>query len=165
MPKISALIHAHNDALRIGRALDSLRACDEVLVIDHASDDDTADIARRHGATVKKGLPGVEPGAYLADTRYDWVLCILPNEAVSEALEASLLEFRERKCEDEHAVAYNLTLREEYGADWRPLAPETRLADRAKLNWTSKCPPHLPEAPSLAGELLRFEEPRRIRSA
>ena len=165
MPKISALIHTHNDALRIGRALDSLRACNEVVIVDHGSEDDTADIARRHGATVKKGLPGVEPGAYLMDARHDWVLCILPNEAVSEALEASLLEFREREKEDEHAVAYNLTLREENGGDWRPLAPETRLADRCKLNWTTKCPPHIPEAASLAGELLRFEEPRRIKSA
>ena len=165
MPKISAIVHAHNDALRIGRALDSLRACDEVVVVDHASDDDTADIARRHGASVKKGLPGVEPGTYVMDARYDWILCIHPNEAVSEALEASLLEFKERKDDDEHAVAYDVTLREEHGGDWRPLAAETRLVNRCKLNWTTKCPPHLPEAPSLAGELLRFEEPRRIKSA
>src|SRR3954469_23156288 len=82
MPKISALVHAHNDALRIGRALDSLRACDEIVLVDHDSEDDTVDIARRHGATIKKGLPGVEPGAYLMDARNDWVLCILPNEAV-----------------------------------------------------------------------------------
>jgi hypothetical protein len=33
MPKITALLHTHNDALRLGRALDSLRPCDEVLVI------------------------------------------------------------------------------------------------------------------------------------
>jgi len=165
MPKISALIHAHNDGLRIGRALDSLRACDELVVVDHGSEDDTVDIARRHGAIVKKSLPGVEPGAYLMDTRHDWVLCILPTEAANEGLEASLLEFRERKCEDEHAVAYNLSLREENGGDWRPLAPETRLADRTKLNWMTKLPPRVPDAPSLTGELLRFEEPRRIKSA
>ena len=165
MPKISALIHTHNDALRIGRALDSLRACDEVLVVDHASEDDTADIARRHGAIVKKGLPGVEPGMYAMDARNDWVLCVLPNEAASEGLEASLLEFRERKLEEENAVAYNLARREENGGDWRGLAPETRLADRCKLNWTTKLPPHIPDAPILPGELLRFEEPRRIKSA
>ena len=41
MPKISALIHAHNDGLRIGRAVESLRCCDQVLVVDHDSTDDT----------------------------------------------------------------------------------------------------------------------------
>ncbi len=46
MPKISAIIHTHNDAQRIGRALGSLRPCDEVLVIDHSSSDETGKIAR-----------------------------------------------------------------------------------------------------------------------
>jgi len=165
MPKISALIHAHNDALRIGRALDSLRACDEVVVVDHASSDDTVEIARKHGAVIKHGLPGVEPGAHLMDARHDWVLCIYPNEAVNEGLEASLLEFRQHDCEDETAIAYNLTLREENGGDWQALPAETRLADRTKLNWMTKCPPHIPEAPSLTGELLRFEEPGNGKSA
>jgi glycosyltransferase involved in cell wall biosynthesis len=52
MLRISALVHAKNDAQRIGRALESLRPCDEVLVIDHDSEDETVKIARDHGATV-----------------------------------------------------------------------------------------------------------------
>ena len=32
MPKFTALLRTHNDALRLGRALQSLRPCDEVLV-------------------------------------------------------------------------------------------------------------------------------------
>jgi glycosyltransferase involved in cell wall biosynthesis len=165
MPKISAILHAHNDALRIGRALDSLRPCDEVLVIDHGSTDDTIKIARKHGATVKKGLPGVEPGAYVMDARNDWILCLGPNETVAESLEASLLEFKERDDENEHASCYNLALREEHGGSWRALPPQTRLADRRKLNWTSKCPQQNDKAPTLPGELMRMEEPRARKSA
>ena len=51
MPKISALLHTHNDALRLGRVLDSLRPCDEVLVIDEDSEDDTA---RRRNETQRR---------------------------------------------------------------------------------------------------------------
>jgi cellulose synthase/poly-beta-1,6-N-acetylglucosamine synthase-like glycosyltransferase len=92
MAEITAVLHTHNDAARIGRALESLRACDEVLVVDHASTDDTVKIARDHGATVKAGVPGVSPGVYAIDAHHDWMLCLLPNEAVSEALEASLFD-------------------------------------------------------------------------
>ena len=51
MPKTTALLHTHNDALRLGRALDSLRPCDEVLVIDEGSEDDTA---RRRNETQRR---------------------------------------------------------------------------------------------------------------
>lgn len=165
MPKISAIVHAHNDALRIGRALDSLRPCDEILVIDHDSSDDTIKIARKHGANVKKGLAGVEPGAYVVDARFDWILCLHPNEALSEGLETSLLEFKERPDENEKAACYNVEVREEHGAKWRALPPETRLANRTCVNWTTECPPRLEEAPLLAGELMRFEEPAARKSA
>ncbi len=170
MPKITAIVHTSNDVLRIGRALDSLRCCDEVLVIDHDSTDETVKEAKKHGATVKKGLPGVEPGAYVMDARPDWILCLHPNEAVSEPLEASLHEFKERK-EDEdvpenNPTAFNLIIREERGHGWQSLAPETRLANRQKVNWTTEeCPPQMKDAPSLPGELMRFQEPPAAKTA
>lgn len=165
MPKITAILHAHDDALRIGRALDSLRPCDEILVVDHESSDGTIKVARKHGAQVKKGLPGVEPGAYVMDARYEWILCLQPNEALSEGLEASLLEFKERSDEDEQGTCYNIAVREERGTGWQSLPPETRLANRARVNWTTELPPPLENAPTLAGELMRFEEPRARKSA
>ena len=96
MPKITAILHACNDAQRIGRALESLRAFDEILVIDYASTDDTQSIARHYGATVRQAVPGVNQGMYAADARHDWVFCLLPNESVSESLEASLFEWKDR---------------------------------------------------------------------
>ena len=166
MPKISAIVHTENDALRLGRVLDSLRACDEVLIVDHDSQDDTVKIARKHGATVKKGLPGVEPGAYVMDARNNWILCVHANEALDETLDGSLQEFKERKDEEETAVAYNISVREEAGGGWRTLAAETRLADRNKVNWTTEwCPPPMKEAAVLPGQLMRFEEPRAAKTA
>jgi glycosyltransferase involved in cell wall biosynthesis len=170
MPKITAIVHTSNDALRIGRALDSLRCCDEVLVIDHDSTDETIKEAKKHGASVKKGLPGVEPGAYVMDARHDWILCVHANEALSESLEASIHEFKDRNDEEENSgnspIAFNLTIREEHGKGWQSQAPETRLANRSKVNWTtSECPPQMKDVPSLPGELMRFEEPPAAKTA
>src|SRR5205085_4134357 len=95
MPKISAILHTSNDAQRIGRALESLRPCDEVVVIDHDSTDGTAEVARKQGATVRTRIAGVQPGAYVHDLSHDWVLSLQPNEALSESLEASLLEWKQ----------------------------------------------------------------------
>lgn len=169
MAKVTALIHVHNDEQRIGRALDSLRPCDEVLVIDHGSTDRTRKVARQHGAEVKKGVPGVNHGVYAIDARYDWVLCLLPNEALSEALEASLFLWKDQQetasdkpQQDKHAPdvpSYSIRVREETAEGWKELPPETRLVNRKKVNWPEDLPPNDPDSEPLAGDILRFSNP------
>ncbi|MGH9521231.1 MAG: glycosyltransferase [Terriglobales bacterium] len=158
MPKITAILHTHNDAQRIGRALDSVRAADEVIVIDHGSTDDTDKIARKHGATVKDGVPGVTPGAYAIDARHDWILCLLPNEALSDALEAALLEWKDAEHEAD-AGGYSVPIRQETGAGWESLPAETRLVNRTLVNWSEEVPANNPESVELPGEMLRFNNP------
>ncbi len=156
MPKITALIHAYDDAERIGRLLDSLRPCDEVLVITHGSDA-TAKTARDHGAKVKAAVPGVSAGAYLVDAQYEWLLCVRPNEALSEALEAALFEW---KGHDAGAnVGFSIRIREETVSGWKMCQSETRLVNRNRVNWTDELPPHEPHFQLLRGDLLRFRSP------
>lgn len=169
MPKITALLHAHNDALRIGRALDSLRAADEILVVDHGSTDDTVKIARHHGATVKEGVPGVNPGVYVIDAHHDWIFCLLPNESLSEGLEASLFEWKDRVEEpldytEKEADApfnktYSVGVREEDENGWHTLPAETRLINRRQINWSEAVPPNNTQSVLLNGDLLRFSKP------
>jgi glycosyltransferase involved in cell wall biosynthesis len=169
MPKITAFLHTYNDAQRIGRTLDSLRAIDEVLVVDHGSTDDTIKIAREHGARIKEGVPGVNRGVYVIDAHNDWIFCILPNESLSEGLEASLFEWKQRVDEpldhaDKDANApfnntYSVTIREETDDGWRILAAETRLINRKQINWSEAVPPNNEQSVKLAGELLRFSKP------
>ncbi len=57
---ISVVIPARNEALRIGSCLESLvhaPGVREVIVVDDCSDDDTAAVAKRHGARVVSGAP------------------------------------------------------------------------------------------------------------
>lgn len=155
MPKISALLHTHNDAARIGRTLDSLRPCDEVLVIDSDSADDTQRIAHQHGATVKQAIVGVEPGAYAIDTRHEWVLCLLPGEALSEGMEASLREWEDSE-PDQDTPGFSFAVRENADGKWKTGPPEMRLVSRNRVNWTGELPPAAGRAIRLEGDLLKF---------
>lgn len=157
MPKISVLIHTLNDGLRIGRALDSVRACDEVVVIDHGSDDNTEKVVRDHGATIKKGIPGVDYGTYAVDCSHDWVLCLSANESLSEELEASLFEWKAQAHEEE--IGFNLRIREESDGGWTIRDPETRLLNRCKINWTGDLPPKTMVDHEITGYILKFSSP------
>jgi glycosyltransferase involved in cell wall biosynthesis len=155
--KITALIHTCDNERSLGRTLDSLRPCDEVIVVDHGSKDETVKLAREHGARVIVGVAGVDRGAYVQDARNPWVLCLLPQEALGDELEASLSEWME----EEHAdgqLGFNISIREQNGAGWKPLQPEMRLANRKQINWTGDLPPANPNAPKLTGDILRIPD-------
>lgn len=158
MPKLTAVLHTHNDALRVGRALQSLRPCDEVLVIDDCSDDDTARIAREYGATFKTAIPGVTAGAYMMDASNEWILCLKPNESLSDDLESALFEWKERE-PDENVPCYRVLIRQENGAGWKPCPPEARLFNRNKINWVGDTPPNPACYDTLSGALLCFHQP------
>jgi glycosyltransferase involved in cell wall biosynthesis len=158
MPKISALLHTHNDALRLGRALDSLRPCDEVLIIDQASEDETEKVAREHGATFKTAIPGVTSGAYAMDAAHEWILCLHCNEALSDELEAALIEWKENE-PDEGLACYSVPIRAENGSGWEQQSPEVRLVNRKRMNWMGEMPPEQTCGVVLGGDILSFREP------
>ena len=155
MPRITALLHTANDARRIGRALESLRCCDELLVVDHGSSDDTRKIAREYGARVEPASSPQDSGARHAT--HDWVLCLLPSEALSESLEATLLEWKQE--DPGEAAAYALALRTETVNGWAHRPPEVRLVHRGRLGWMGALPPRSGDALPLCGDLLRFRDP------
>jgi glycosyltransferase involved in cell wall biosynthesis len=155
--KISALIHTCDSARSLGRALDSLRPCDEVIVVDHGSKDETVKVAQEHGAKVIHGVLGVGRGAYAQDARNPWILCLLPQEALAEELEASLFEWSEAD-HDINQMGFNMAIREQNGVGWKSLDAEMRLANRKQINWTGDLPPSNPTVPALAGHIVRIPE-------
>jgi glycosyltransferase involved in cell wall biosynthesis len=82
-----------NAAAVLDACLESLRFCDEIVVVDSASADGTQDIAERRGARVvqKEWLGfGRQKQFAVEQARNDWVLCLDADERVSPELAASI---------------------------------------------------------------------------
>jgi len=90
---LSAVLITRNAASQLAECLASLAFCDEILVVDSASEDATAEIAERHGARViQSEWRGFGPQKQFAveQAKHDWVLCIDADERVSERLRQSI---------------------------------------------------------------------------
>jgi glycosyltransferase involved in cell wall biosynthesis len=155
MPEISALIHTCNDERRLGRTLETLRPCDEIVIVDHASEDGTVKVAREYGAKVIPAISGVQNGAYANDCKHDWVLCLLPAETITEALETTLLEWKMKDAPEGTAAGYAVRIRS--SENGQAICQELRLVNRTKLNWQGISPEETPGLPVLEGDLLRFD--------
>jgi glycosyltransferase involved in cell wall biosynthesis len=165
MPPITALLHTNNDALRLGRALEMLLPCGEILIVDHRSTDATSRIARAYGARVVEAASQTPAHHYLHLASHDWILCMEPAESINENLQASLFEW---SALPNHGVvsnaaggpAFSVFVREQTGELWLDFpAPETRLVPRSWPQWHGRLPAHEPSAVALEGKLLRFALP------
>jgi glycosyltransferase involved in cell wall biosynthesis len=91
--KITATIITLNEERNIARAIESLRCCDEILIVDSGSVDRTIELAQNLGARVVdahwRGYAGQKNWAAEQAT-HDWVLSLDADEALSEALEAEI---------------------------------------------------------------------------
>ena len=91
---LSAIIITRNEARNIAACLDSVAFCDERIVVDCGSNDDTVKIAEASGATVVThpwaGF-GAQKNFALSRARGDWVLSIDADERVSAPLAAEIL--------------------------------------------------------------------------
>jgi glycosyltransferase involved in cell wall biosynthesis len=158
MPPISAILHTHNDELRLGRALETLQPCDEIVIVDHGSTDLTLIIAHEYGARILQ--PGESPSPAPRLARNDWLLCLRPNESLSEDLEASLFEWRVRTAAEVQSIPSGaISSRVETASGWSPAGCETRLVPKNWTRWQGPLPVHDPQAIVLQGDLLRFSLP------
>lgn len=90
---VSAIVITRNEEANIGRCLDALKWCDEMLVVDSGSTDATVALARAAGArTIGHEWAGYGPQKdfAVAQAANDWVLCVDADEIVSPALRASI---------------------------------------------------------------------------
>jgi|SRR5580698_90769 glycosyltransferase involved in cell wall biosynthesis len=173
MASITALLHTENDALRLGRALETLYACDEIVVVDHGSRDGTVRVARDYGARVVSAGSGASPWDYplfsaaaekagSASAGSRWILCLDPRESVTEKLAASLFEWKSEAGRGNAAAvsAFSFFLREETAEGWVevPFA-QTRLVPHTWKLWKGNFPAQESAAIALEGELLRFVFP------
>jgi len=96
-PALSACIITFNEADRIEACIRALAFCDEIVVVDSHSTDDTCARARALGARViERDWPGYRSQKAFAveAAQHDWVLCVDADERVSEALKDEILAAR-----------------------------------------------------------------------
>ena len=153
MPKLTAIVHTCNDAYHVSDLVNTLGCCDQVLIIDNSPDDSVENIARKLGASFRKHIPGVSPGAYSMDAQNEWILCVLPNESLGQELQASISSWKEGDPKREDVFAF--AIRERMADDSANDRIEVRLINRCCINWTGTLPPSIEGAIVLGGFLLR----------
>jgi glycosyltransferase involved in cell wall biosynthesis len=93
VPRLSAIIITKNEAGNIGACLDSVAFCDERIVVDSGSTDDTLRVAQDRGARTAfhnfEGF-GRQFNHALSLALGDWVLSVDADERVSPALAAQI---------------------------------------------------------------------------
>lgn len=162
MPQITALLHTANDAFRLGRALETLLPCAEILIVDHHSSDATVRIGREYGARIVTADDQAVAVDYPSLARYDWIFCMDPAESMTEGLQASLFEWATLPAYDvaggvAGSRAFAVCVREQTRRTWLALpVPETRLIPRSWTRWRGRWPAPEASAIALEGELMRF---------
>lgn len=86
--KVSILLLTFNEEINLRHVLDALDWCDDIVIVDSGSTDETVDIAKAHGARVltrdfddfaRQRNYGLEQGAF----RHEWVLHLDADEIVT----------------------------------------------------------------------------------
>jgi glycosyltransferase involved in cell wall biosynthesis len=141
--KISATIITFNEELNIARVIESLRCCDEILVLDSGSNDRTVEIATKLGARVVEASwhgYAAQKNIAVELASYDWILALDADESLSEALEAEIWHIK--KMGPKHD-GYTVPRLAQYlgrwimHGGWYP-DRKVRLFDRRKAKWIGK---------------------------
>jgi glycosyltransferase involved in cell wall biosynthesis len=138
---VSAVLITRDEERNLPAALESVRFCDEIVVMDSGSTDRTRELAAAAGARVLRNepWPGFVAQRNLAAgaARHDWVLVVDADERVTPELRDEILAVRaagfDRAGYRIPRVAFYLG-RWIRGTDWYPDA-QLRLFDRTRGRW------------------------------
>jgi glycosyltransferase involved in cell wall biosynthesis len=141
--QISAAIITYNEERNIARVIESLRCCDEILVLDSGSNDRTVEIATKLGArVVEASWHGYAAQKNIAAqlATHDWVLAVDADESLSEALEAEIWQIKKSGPQFD---GYTMPRLAQYlgrwilHGGWYP-DRKVRLFDRRKAKWVGQ---------------------------
>jgi glycosyltransferase involved in cell wall biosynthesis len=141
--KISATIITFNEERNVARVIESLRCCDEIVVLDSGSNDRTVEIASKLGArVVEASWHGYAAQKNIAAelAAHDWILALDADESLSEALEAELWQIKKTGPEYD---GYTVPRLAQYlgrwilHSGWYP-DRKVRLFDRRKARWVGE---------------------------
>ncbi len=140
MIKISAAIITFNEEKNIKRCIDSLDFCDEIIVVDSLSSDNTCKIAKELGAKVidQKFLGHIDQKQLAVDyCSNNWVLSLDADEEVSEELKKTILSLLQNDFKYDafsmNRISFHLGRWIKHGG-WYP-DRKIRLFNKTKAKW------------------------------
>jgi glycosyltransferase involved in cell wall biosynthesis len=138
--KISATIITFNEENNIKRCIKSLDFCDEIIVVDSLSNDNTCAIAKELGVKVinQKFLGHIAQKQLAVDNcNNDWILSLDADEEVSKELKESILTLVTSDLVNDaysmNRVSFHLGRWIRYGG-WYP-DKKVRLFNKLKASW------------------------------
>lgn len=140
MPEISVVIITLNVENTINRCIDSiLEVADEILVVDSFSTDRTEEICKQYNTIfLKHPFEGFkqQKNWAIAQAKYDYILSIDADEALSDILKKSILSVKNNWTHD----AYHFNRYNNYCGQWIKHSNwypdrKVRLFDRRKGEW------------------------------
>lgn len=93
MQKISALITCKNEAHNMDALLKSVSWCDEIIVVDSFSTDETLSIAKKYTSEIfqhEYDSPAKQKNRFIPKASHDWVLILDADERVKPELESEI---------------------------------------------------------------------------
>jgi len=138
--KITATIITQDEERNIVRVIESLRCCDEILILDSGSTDRTVELAQNLGARVIeagwRGYAGQKNWA-AEHAAHDWILSLDADEALSEALEGEIWNLKKNGPQFDGYTMPRLARylgRWIFHSGWYP-DRKVRLYHRTKAKW------------------------------
>nr|CRH05071.1 putative GT2 : Lipopolysaccharide core biosynthesis glycosyltransferase waaE [Candidatus Magnetococcus massalia] len=140
---ISGVIITLNEAHRLEACLATLQFCQEILVVDSGSNDQTVAVAEASGArvVVQSWLGyGAQKQFAIDQAQNDWVLCLDADEQLEEALQQEIIE-RFSQGSPEPGVAFEMPRRNRFMGRWLNHGegypdPNLRLFNRQQGRWS-----------------------------
>ena len=106
MKKITAIIPTYNEADNIAAAIESLDFCDEVMVVDSFSEDETVAIAKRYTSNVvqrKYTGPADQKNWAIPKAQHKWVFILDADERVTTELANEITTLLKKESIEEDA--------------------------------------------------------------
>lgn len=165
--KISASIIVRNEADNLAELCESIAFCDEIVIVDSDSTDDTKEIARRYTDKVfNHEFKGYKDKHQFADaqTTGDWILWIDADERVTPELKSSIERLRtldEKNLPDGFRIARSTLYQGRWikHSGWYP-DYQMRLYRKAASYWDGIAPHEVAHVrgkiETLSGEFLHY---------
>jgi glycosyltransferase involved in cell wall biosynthesis len=164
--KLSVIIIAQNEEEMIGKAIESVKWADEVLVVDHGSSDNTAKIARKLSAKVVRLEKGEKADFSrarnfgLKHAHGEWVLYLDADERITSALREEIIQILEGGIPESYFVIprenviFGKVLKH---GGWYP----DYVKRLYRKEWLKKWEGDLHEEPVVEGEMGYLKNPMR----